>query len=125
ILFDATGTVKVCDLGIASDFSTEDGRELTKTRTMIGTPLYAAPEQSSWVYNSKVDMFTLGLICVDLHVRMSAATRNKAFDNYRRGLPNDEIVIDEEHTKELITRLTKFHCEERPTCREVLDKFMN
>ena len=34
----------------------------------VGTPFYIAPEQSSYVYDHKVDMYPLGIILLELHV---------------------------------------------------------
>ncbi|GMT26253.1 hypothetical protein PFISCL1PPCAC_17550, partial [Pristionchus fissidentatus] len=122
ILFDDNDRIRVCDLGIASEFEILEGQEITATRTAnIGTPLYSSPEQRYWRYSSKVDVFALGLILVELCVRMTAELRKRAFDNYRNGEPNYFILIDDDRTRELITQLTKVESEERPTCREILD----
>ncbi|GMT16229.1 hypothetical protein PFISCL1PPCAC_7526, partial [Pristionchus fissidentatus] len=86
ILFDGKGEPKVCDVGIAAAFETnEEGKEKTATRTQIGSPLYKAPEQLSWIYNSKVDIFSLGLTFAEMSVPMIDPRRNQIFDNYRGG----------------------------------------
>ncbi|GMT26133.1 hypothetical protein PFISCL1PPCAC_17430, partial [Pristionchus fissidentatus] len=94
ILFDHTGRIRVCDMGIASGFRKNEGHEMTETRTAISTPLYSAPEQvtNSWRYNSKVDIFSLGLILTELSVRMGTEARKKIFDNYRSGILNDDLT---------------------------------
>ncbi|GMT25942.1 hypothetical protein PFISCL1PPCAC_17239, partial [Pristionchus fissidentatus] len=77
ILFDEENRIRVCDMGITSEFNKLEGREVTESRTSIGTPLYAAPEQVRhfWRYTSKVDVFSLGLIYVELSVQMSVEMR--------------------------------------------------
>ncbi|GMT16223.1 hypothetical protein PFISCL1PPCAC_7520, partial [Pristionchus fissidentatus] len=73
ILFDGKGEPKICDVGIAAAFETnEEGKEKTKTRTQIGSPLYKAPEQ---MYKSKVDVFSLGLVFAEMSVPMTGNER--------------------------------------------------
>ncbi|GMR35437.1 hypothetical protein PMAYCL1PPCAC_05632, partial [Pristionchus mayeri] len=89
ILFAGQDHLKICDLGISTDIVTLDGMEVTASRTDIATPLYAAPEQTTWNYTSKVDVFSLGLIFAEMCHIMNVFERKKIFDNYRAGKPND------------------------------------
>ncbi|GMT25941.1 hypothetical protein PFISCL1PPCAC_17238 [Pristionchus fissidentatus] len=123
ILFDQAGKIRVCDMGIASGFKKLEGHEMTETRTAISTPLYSAPEQNYWRYNSKVDIFSIGLILAELSVRMTVEERKKIFDNYRRGIPNDDLIFDYEESRDLICYLTKFDSKERLTCQEIFEFF--
>ncbi|GMT27152.1 hypothetical protein PFISCL1PPCAC_18449, partial [Pristionchus fissidentatus] len=124
ILFNEKGDIRVCDLGIAAEIAinTIEGQEISETRTIVGTPLYKSPEQSYWSYTSKVDVFALGLIYVEMSSQMTKDVRRKAFDNYRNGLANDFVVIHDNETRELINLMTKVGSEERPTSREVLER---
>ncbi|GMT16226.1 hypothetical protein PFISCL1PPCAC_7523, partial [Pristionchus fissidentatus] len=121
ILFDGNGQPKICDVGIATAFERNEEGEKTKTRTEdSGTPLYKAPEQRYWIYKSKVDIFSLGLIFAEMSVPMTGNEREKIFDNYRKGQPND-ILKDAPVTAEFINWLTTFEADDRPTCKQVLD----
>ncbi|GMT37191.1 hypothetical protein PFISCL1PPCAC_28488, partial [Pristionchus fissidentatus] len=131
ILFDDKDQVRVCDLGIVSEFYYGDGLELTGTRTATGTPLYCSPEQARGErYNSKVDVFSLGLICIDLYVYMTKDDQKAVFNNYReeddKKNPGIEILslIDDTRIRDLITNMTKFEYSERPSCRKVLDEYI-
>ncbi|KAF8360946.1 hypothetical protein PRIPAC_87869 [Pristionchus pacificus] len=88
ILFSNPNTLKICDLGVATQRMIQDGEELTGSYTNIGSPLYMAPEQSGWRYTSKVDVFALGLILAELSVVMTEEERRVAFNSYRSGKPN-------------------------------------
>ncbi|GMT16220.1 hypothetical protein PFISCL1PPCAC_7517 [Pristionchus fissidentatus] len=85
ILLYGEDQLKICDLGTATEILFVDGTEATQTRTTIGTELYKSPEQKTWMYRSKVDVFTLGLIFAELCVPMFGKVRKQIFDNYRSG----------------------------------------
>merc|ERR1719188_397816 len=60
ILFDATGWVKLCDLGFAKFL-------IGKTYTMCGTPEYIAPEVlTQGGYDRMVDWWALGILAYEL-----------------------------------------------------------
>merc|ERR1712217_720213 len=62
VMFDALGNVRLIDLGLGKNIS-EDG----KTFTVIGTPMYMAPEIfKKRGYNTRVDFWSLGMILYDL-----------------------------------------------------------
>ncbi|GMR38295.1 hypothetical protein PMAYCL1PPCAC_08489, partial [Pristionchus mayeri] len=79
ILFTDVDHLKICDLGLATGLVLKNGDEVSNTYTNCGTPLYMAPEQGHWKYTSKVDVFTLGLILVELCIPMNAAVRKQVF----------------------------------------------
>jgi serine/threonine-protein kinase len=46
VLLTRDGLVKLCDLGLAKDFSRKDSKEATSHGTAVGTPYYISPEQA-------------------------------------------------------------------------------
>ncbi|GMR38227.1 hypothetical protein PMAYCL1PPCAC_08422, partial [Pristionchus mayeri] len=67
ILVASEETVKICDLGIATDCN--DGEEM---RSDIGTQMYRAPEQN-FFYDQMVDIFSAGLILLEMCAMLSEA----------------------------------------------------
>ncbi|GMT01718.1 hypothetical protein PENTCL1PPCAC_23892, partial [Pristionchus entomophagus] len=72
IMFVESDRLKICDLGIVIERKMENEVEITLTRTGSGTEEYMSPEQRSLDcrLNAKSDVFTLGLILVELCVVM-------------------------------------------------------
>jgi len=67
ILLDATGRPKVADFGLAKVLGSDDG--LTKTRAVLGSPSYMAPEQAGGDARSvtaTTDVYALGAILYEL-----------------------------------------------------------
>eukprot|EP00080_Pristionchus_pacificus_P022160 PDM82180.1 protein kinase [Pristionchus pacificus] len=114
ILFSTPDTVKICDLGLATERKLEFGNELTGTYTIIGSPLYMAPEQANTL--NFTEYFVM---------RNSLANRMEIFNNYRSGKPNN-ILWNQPKTKEFITLLTNVDPKKRSTSTEMLQhKFLN
>jgi serine/threonine protein kinase len=66
---DGTGTVKVLDFGISKlSNAGETDAKLTKTATMMGSPLYMSPEQmkSARDVDPRTDIWSLGVILYEL-----------------------------------------------------------
>ena len=70
IMFDADGTPKLADLGIAKleDEEEESKTLLTGTGMVIGTPAYMAPEQmmDSHRVTAKADIYSLGMVLYEM-----------------------------------------------------------
>ncbi|CAG5133197.1 unnamed protein product, partial [Candidula unifasciata] len=79
IFFTADGIVKVGDFGLATEFITQQDEEsepvyspVGKHTAEVGTTLYMSPEQiARKPYDLKVDIFSLGLIFLELWVPFS------------------------------------------------------
>ncbi len=63
IFFNDEGNYKLGDFGIAKILEASDA---AMASTAIGTALYAAPEQISRSYDSRVDIYSLGLVLYEL-----------------------------------------------------------
>ncbi|TPX33698.1 hypothetical protein SmJEL517_g03461 [Synchytrium microbalum] len=65
ILFDNNGGVKLADFGVAAALTQKDQLR----NTFVGTPLYMAPEiVMSIAYDYKVDIWSLGIMAIELAV---------------------------------------------------------
>ena len=62
-MISSTGEIKLIDFGLSKR---QDGNK--KLKTIAGTPYYMAPEVLDGVYDSKVDIWSLGVL---LYVFMS------------------------------------------------------
>ncbi|GMR39335.1 hypothetical protein PMAYCL1PPCAC_09530 [Pristionchus mayeri] len=122
ILFADIDHLKICDLGLATEIAMQDGREISMTRTSIGTKLYWAPEQTCYKYTSKVDIFSLGLILIEIIVYMDDVQRKVAFKNYSNGMP--EPLLEHQHLlSDLLKRLsTPDEPKNRPNCETILEE---
>ena len=67
IMFDADGTPKLADLGVAK-FSDVGQTMLTSADVMIGTPAYMAPEQimDSHGVDAQADVYSLGIVLFEM-----------------------------------------------------------
>ncbi len=67
IMFDANGTPKLADLGVAK-FSDAGQAMLTSADVMIGTPAYMAPEQimDSHGVDQRADIYSLGIVFFEM-----------------------------------------------------------
>lgn len=65
---DGRPLVKVLDFGISKTMDSSDGLSLTKTDTLLGSPLYMSPEQmrSSKDVDERSDIWALGAIAFEL-----------------------------------------------------------
>jgi eukaryotic-like serine/threonine-protein kinase len=75
---DTDNFVKVLDFGIAKVASGEEGKRLTKTGMIFGTPQYMSPEQAAGTgVDARTDIYSLGIIMYEMlsgHVPFEADT---------------------------------------------------
>ncbi len=65
---DGTSRVKVLDFGISKVFDRPEGRDITRTNTALGSPLYMSPEQllDSKHVDHRCDIWALGVVAFEL-----------------------------------------------------------
>ncbi|XP_055934755.1 eukaryotic translation initiation factor 2-alpha kinase-like [Argiope bruennichi] len=89
------GVMKVGDFGLATLCHTSSDEEESSSNhsTNLGTLPYAAPEQrSNSVYDSKVDMYSLGIILIELLVKIGTKMEFfKIIDNFKQNVIPEEI----------------------------------
>ena len=68
IMFDADGTPKLADLGVAKFTDDEHKTTVTTTGMIIGTPAYMAPEQmmDSHHIDARADIYALGVVLYEM-----------------------------------------------------------
>ncbi|GMS86347.1 hypothetical protein PENTCL1PPCAC_8522, partial [Pristionchus entomophagus] len=122
IMFVENDRIKLCDLGIATERTFENGEEISTLRSHIYTALYMSPEQKSSIpiYSSKTDIFALGLILSELCVVMNDDERKKIFDGYRKG-ESQKHIFDDEETAKFVAFIAEQNSKKRPTCGVILD----
>ncbi|KAF8363620.1 hypothetical protein PRIPAC_90543 [Pristionchus pacificus] len=116
IRIDKNGRVKICDFGIITIIENSDTEDITRT------PLYMAPELIS-LYNSKVDIFSIGLIFIELCALMNNELRRAVFDDIRKGKNEMLYALFENQQKvaHFVKWLTSANPAERPTAQQILD----
>ncbi|XP_071485244.1 interleukin-1 receptor-associated kinase 4-like [Diadema antillarum] len=79
ILLDGQLTAKVCDFGLVRDRSESLGTDAThfNTQITIGSTLYMAPEAASGEYSYRTDVYSFGLVLLELLTGM--LNRHEAF----------------------------------------------
>uniref|UniRef100_A0A8D3AE15 non-specific serine/threonine protein kinase n=1 Tax=Scophthalmus maximus TaxID=52904 RepID=A0A8D3AE15_SCOMX len=88
IMFGDEGKVKIGDFGLVTAENDDDAENLIERTVYKGTPCYMAPEQKSGiVYDRKVDIFALGLICFELLWNLSEERKEIWDDARKKQLP--------------------------------------
>lgn len=132
IFIDGAMNVRIGDFGLATSgqFSaldrTHTGTSSHNMTTSIGTPFYVAPEVRSSVgtYNSKVDMYSLGIIffemCYPPVVGMERAQVLQGLRQPDPTLPSDFNVTEKGVPSEIILSLLNHNPKERPSSSGLL-----
>jgi serine/threonine protein kinase len=121
ILLDDDRNIKTSDFGSSRVY------EADVTMRNVGTPLYMAPEASERVYDSKVDVYSFGLILYEIvsgtGVLSSCDPRDKMrlFRELQGGnrpeIPESVLPF----TRELIEKCWSASATERPSFKEIFE----
>lgn len=129
-IFVREGVVKFGDFGLAirreMDYITTGNSSDGTNSTGVGTYLYAAPEVSTGNYSEKCDVFSLGIILVemfsDFHTGME---RVEVLGNLRSEgvLPKDWEAANHFQAS-LARRMVSKDSKSRPSCMEILGEML-
>ncbi|GMI33867.1 hypothetical protein TrCOL_g13228 [Triparma columacea] len=130
-IFVRDGTVKLGDLGLATQGSvgggdgnsaglegSRDGLDGSKS-TDVGTFIYTAPEVETGHYTSACDIYSLGVVLVEIFVRFKTASeRVSVLQNLRAGFIRSDAMPPE--ARNLALRMTNSDAKLRPSCDQIL-----
>jgi translation initiation factor 2-alpha kinase 4 len=126
-IFIRDGVVKIGDLGLAtvhdSSSPTSSPKQTSSSKSLpVGTFLYTAPEVETGIYTNKCDIFSLGIVLVELFSDFGTAMeRAETLDKLRRDnvLPSDWSNRFPSQTA-LALRMVAADPLGRPSCRQLL-----
>ncbi|XP_076460361.1 eukaryotic translation initiation factor 2-alpha kinase 3-like [Babylonia areolata] len=131
IFFALDNTVKVGDFGLvtAAENQVESseqspvGRASAKHTAEVGTQLYMSPEQvQKKAYDQKVDIFSLGLIFLELLMPFSTGMeRVTTLQKARKGAFPEKFLREQPVEGDLVRQLTSINPQRRPTTEEILE----
>ncbi|XP_051945524.1 interferon-induced, double-stranded RNA-activated protein kinase-like isoform X2 [Xyrauchen texanus] len=121
IMFGSEGMVKVGDFGLVTAAENDNDSQLMERTKKTGTRSYMSPEQVTQCYDSKVDIFALGLIYFTLLWNMVTKTeKQKIWSDIRR--KNFPLRFSEKFDLEhkLIDKMLSPNPEDRPDATELI-----
>ncbi|GBL96275.1 Eukaryotic translation initiation factor 2-alpha kinase 1 [Araneus ventricosus] len=122
---EAKGVMKVGDFGLATLSHTPSDEEQGSSNhsTNLGTLPYAAPEQrSNSIYDSKVDMYSLGIILIELLVKIGTKMEfNEVIENFKKEKIPEEVEQTWPEYVPLLKNLLHENHTVRPDAKQVLD----
>ncbi|GMR30199.1 hypothetical protein PMAYCL1PPCAC_00394, partial [Pristionchus mayeri] len=104
VYFYSPDTLKISGLVAAEQFELRDGHEA-----------FFIP-----VLTSKMDIFAMGLVLIEMLIAISSNTAEQEFFNIRRGI-RTELFSEQSDEGKFVAWLTNVEYTQRPTCREILD----
>lgn len=93
IMFDADGTPKLADLGVAKFTDEAHKTTVTTTGMIIGTPAYMAPEQmlNSHNVDSRADIYSLGIVLYEMLTGKSPNGSSTAIELVTKALKGEPL----------------------------------
>jgi translation initiation factor 2-alpha kinase 4 len=133
-IFVRNGMVKIGDLGLATDTTTggsdpsatnhenDKANDDTKS-TQIGTFLYAAPETDTGYYDEKCDIYSLGVVLVEMFSNFDTAMeRAKILSGLRNGNVPQAMQQQFPYQSELAQKMVATNPHHRPSCADLLQE---
>ena len=127
-VFVHKGSVKIGDLGLATiigsnpDGTTRMGSTVGSSNksSQVGTYLYTAPEVASGFYDEKCDVYSLGILLVEMFSTFKTGMeRAKVLGSGLVHLPEDWTAAHPVQSQ-LARQMVNVSSEDRPTCSQVL-----
>lgn len=81
LMINASGHVTITDFGLVREHGIEQGEQLTRQGSLLGTPYYLSPEQASAAkLDPRTDLYSLGIIGYELLTGEVPFTSNNLLD---------------------------------------------
>ncbi|XP_051171056.1 eukaryotic translation initiation factor 2-alpha kinase 1-like isoform X1 [Leptopilina boulardi] len=109
--------VQLGDFGLACPLQSESNH------SELGTPMYAAPEQLKGECNPKSDMYSLGIVLIELLIPMQTFMEfSRMVDSVKSGNIPIELTTTYPKWALIMSRLLQKDLTRRPSTRELLDE---
>ena len=122
IMFDADGTPRLTDLGVAKFMGREQQTTVTTTGMVIGTPAYMAPEQmiDSHQIDARADIYALGVVLYEMlsgKRPREGSTAVELLAKAIKGEPIPDVRTDCPEVPEAVAYVISLMCAPRPEGR--------
>eukprot|EP00803_Ostreobium_quekettii_P005792 evm.model.scf_236.5 EVM.evm.TU.scf_236.5 scf_236:81892-88375(+) len=116
-----TGEVKIGDLGLARMME----NNMSMCHTCIGTPEFMAPEMYNEEYNEKIDIYSFGMLLLELvtmdYPYSECKTACQIYRNVTEGVPPQALQkIEDQETRDFIEMCIRYDHKTRPSARQLV-----
>lgn len=143
-IFVHNGVVKIGDMGLAtqspriaaagelvsSSGRNDDDYSTASKTSQVGTFLYTAPEVATGQYNEKCDVYSLGVVLVEMFSKFSTGMERVEVlgkllrsENEKEWLPEDWVLAHPIQAR-LARQMVSVDISARPTCHQVLGELL-
>ena len=77
VLLDRGNNPKLCDFGLLRHAVSGEGQTVTQTMNVVCTPIYIAPEASRGDVSAKMDVWSLGVVLLELLTNQPVWIKNR------------------------------------------------
>ena len=121
-IFIRNGIVKIGDLGLATSAQSPSTSPSSKS-SEVGTYLYTAPEVETGKYDEKCDIYSLGVVLVELFSKFDTEMeRAETLENLRRGIFPEALTNQYPTQAALALQMVASDPSMRPSCSEILNR---